>query len=167
MAKAASGGPVGFGPTVDLVPVFNGDFPLGQHEIVITLTGFDLRNPQRSFHPPGADAQAGNAAATPFDIDARAANRPVNHGTRVTVILPNNEDLFFRPDQFYLTAGDGYSRSHLRRDAAHPTSGEPKSAIFYIRRHTQRFVSYNLGIIIREGQWQLPIYVDPKIENNG
>lgn len=158
---------VGFGPIVDRVSAYNGEFPLIQEEIVITLTRFDLRGPQRAFSPAGADAQAGNAAATPFDIDARAVNRPANHGTKITVVLPQNEDLFFRPDEYYLTAGDGYSRGHLRRDANHPTSGEPKSATFYIRRHTQRFVSYNLGIIIREGQWQLPIYVDPKIENNG
>ncbi|HYG47992.1 MAG TPA: hypothetical protein VD846_08620 [Allosphingosinicella sp.] len=149
------------------VEVYNNDFAIHGPPITIIFRRFDLAQPFPDFNPDQANGQIGNTAATPFDINAKVLKRPNWNGAKIQITFAD-QWIYFRTDQLYITAGDTISQNYLRRDPAHPTSGKPREAIFYVQRYDgAQYLSYNLGLMVDGGTWQMPLFIDPKIENNG
>lgn len=103
------------------------------------------------------------AGYSPFDINIAHFGHQAGEALRIHIVLAD-DDLEFRLDERYITAGDSTSCNVLRRVRA----PQRREADFYVIRHPNvPTVNFNLGLKFKGVSWDLPIYIDPKIENNG
>lgn len=137
--------------------------PQSIHLVVGTL---DLKNTPVAFNPPEANSRLG----PPFDIDARISGRDPGEAVKIVITL-QDQDVYFRTDAWFITAGTLGSFNFLKRGNL-PVGAEPREIEFFaIRDDANQYLHFNIGLHVKDTHpnetWVLPIFIDPKIENNG
>jgi hypothetical protein len=106
---------------------------------------------------------------TPLDLDLTGLRAP---GEAIEIVVKINDPsttAYFRTDGLDVSAGDSDSQTHMRRPKLPLGAGtKPTSITFYaIREDTVPALLFNLGILIEDGVYTTPIFIDPKIKNDG
>ena len=103
--------------------------------------------------------------ATPLDVDMSFADgRQVPQGGWAKVTMRVKCPLLkFNTTQPVFTAGNEYSAKHLFMG---DVSSDALKASFYVynKKIDNRCFTFNIAFVLGDTNWQMPIFIDPKIE---
>lgn len=131
----------------------------------VIIKNIDLSDPDvdHERQPPIGAPRPRKPDWTPFDIDFDEGE--IGEGATVRVIVKLAGNFVFQENGLSITTANPVAQPHMDLLDDY----KPNEAVFFVKNVKGMDFDFNIGVIYSKpgAQWELPVFIDPKIHNNG